>query len=96
MQAALDAEAPSMPHRPADMTAQNRVFFWGTTAIIVVYTVIIMFVNVRSNFPQPNNIAAYITRLSSALLHPTHGYPHFQVRIATTLRDLTTQWRVST
>jgi len=33
--------------KPADLGAQNRVFFWGTTAIIVVYTIIIMFVNVR-------------------------------------------------
>jgi hypothetical protein len=31
----------------ADMTAQNGVFFWGTTAIIALYTIIIMFVNVR-------------------------------------------------
>jgi hypothetical protein len=33
----------------ADMTAQNGVFFWGTTAIIALYTIIIMFVNVRMN-----------------------------------------------
>lgn len=30
-----------------DIAVQNRLFFWGTTGIIVVYTVIIMFVNVR-------------------------------------------------
>jgi len=80
----------------ADTTTQNAIFFWGTTAIIVLYTIIIMFVNVRINDPQLSNTSAHITRLSNVPIHPTHGCPLSQVQSAMTLRARTIPWRVST
>jgi hypothetical protein len=77
----------------ADITAQNGMFFWGTTAIIAVYTIIIMFVNVGIKpFRQPNT-TTHITRLSSVPTHPMHGYLLSRVQSVTTSRALTTLWQ---